>query len=125
MAAAVQQLWERGDPGLLILPSSMPIDAPAVLSELTRYLGDEWNAIIESDVDGPNALPLRLDRENPNLGRYSATRRVARTIYMGSAPVQQAANRGIGDRSVKLGCVQPPPSAVELAATGGGPPQPP
>ena len=54
-----------------------------------------------------NALPLRLDRENPNLGRYSATRRVARTIYLGSAPTQQAANRGIDDRSIKLGCVQP------------------
>ncbi|MGH7904534.1 MAG: Swt1 family HEPN domain-containing protein [Candidatus Dormibacteraceae bacterium] len=107
MAATVQQLWERGDPGLMIMPASVPIDAPAVFSELTRYLGDEWKPIIETDVDGPNALPLRLDRENSNLGRHSATRRVARTIYMGSAPVQQAANRGIDDRSIKLGCVQP------------------
>jgi hypothetical protein len=54
-----------------------------------------------------NSLPLRLDREAPNLGRYSACRRVARTIYVGSAPVQRAANRGIDDRQVKLGCVQP------------------
>ncbi len=107
MAATVQQLWERADPSLLILPASVPIDAPAVFSELTRYLGDEWKPIIEQDVDGPNALPIRLDRENPNLGRYSATRRVARTVYMGSAPTQQAANRGLGDRSIKLGCVQP------------------
>ena len=38
---------------------------------------------------------------------YSACRRVARTIYMGSAPVQKAANRGLDDRRVKLGCVQP------------------
>ncbi|HOF42074.1 MAG TPA: AAA+ family ATPase, partial [Candidatus Hydrogenedentes bacterium] len=43
----------------------------------------------------------------PNLGRYSACRRVARTIYVGSAPTQRAANRGIDDRQVKLGCVQP------------------
>src|SRR5207244_6894391 len=34
-------------------------------------------------------------------------RRVARTIYLGSAPTQQAANRGIDDHSIKLGCVQP------------------
>src|SRR5206468_10792314 len=33
--------------------------------------------------------------------------RVARAIYMGSAPIQQSANRGIDDRSIKLGCVQP------------------
>ena len=51
--------------------------------ELTRYLEDPWTPIIERDVDGPHSLPLRLDREHPNLGRFSATRRVARTIYMG------------------------------------------
>ena len=63
-----------------------------------------------------NSLPLALDRENPNLGRYSASRRVSRTIYMGSAPIQKAANRGIEDRQVKLGCVQP----GEAVATFGG-----
>jgi len=107
MAAVVHELWERSDPSLLIMPATIPIDAPAVSSELTRYLEEGWIPVIESDVDGPNALPLRLDRDNPNLGRYSATRRVARTIYLGSAPTQQAANRGLDDRSIKLGCVQP------------------
>jgi predicted AAA+ superfamily ATPase len=107
MAAVVHLLWERGDPNLLIMPATVPIDAPEVSSELTRYLEEGWTPVIESDVDGPNALPLRLDRDNPTLGRYSAARRVARTIYLGSAPTQQAANRGIDDRAVKLGCVQP------------------
>jgi predicted AAA+ superfamily ATPase len=107
MASVVHELWERSDANLLIMPATVPIDAPRVSSELTRYLEDGWTPVIESDVDGPNALPLRLDRDNPSLGRYSATRRVARKIYLGSAPTQQAANRGIDDRSVKLGCVQP------------------
>jgi hypothetical protein len=107
MAAVIHELWERNDQSLLILPANVPIDAPAVASELMRYLEDGWAPVIETDVDGPNALPLRIDRENPNLGRYSATRRVARTIYLGSAPTQQAANRGIDDHSIKLGCVQP------------------
>jgi predicted AAA+ superfamily ATPase len=107
MAAVIHELWERGESSLLIMPGTVPIDASAVSSELTRYLEDGWVPVIESDIDGPNALPLRLDRENPNLGRYSATRRVARTIYLGSAPIQQAANRGIDDRRIKLGCAQP------------------
>jgi hypothetical protein len=50
---------------------------------------------------------LRIDRENPMLGRYSACRRVARTLYLGSAPMQDAANKGLDDRQVKFGCVQP------------------
>jgi hypothetical protein len=107
MAAVVHELWERDDQNLLIMPATVPIDAQVVSSELTRYLEEGWTPVIESDVDGPNALTLRLDRDNPNLGRYSATRRVARTIYLGSAPQAGAANRGIDDRSIKLGCVQP------------------
>ena len=34
--------------------------------------------------------PLRIDGEVPNLGKFSACRRVARAIYMGSAPTTPA-----------------------------------
>jgi predicted AAA+ superfamily ATPase len=107
MAAVIHSLWEKGDRNPLILPANIPIDDPRVQFELTRYLSDNWVPVIEKDVDGPNALPLRLDGEVPNLGKYAASRRVARTIYLGSAPTATAANRGIEDRRVKLGCVVP------------------
>src|SRR5207253_2016391 len=68
---------------------------------------DNWAPIIEKDVDGPSSLPLKIDGEQPNLGKLSATRRVARTIYLGSAPTATAAHRGIEDRRIKLGCVMP------------------
>src|SRR5208337_2617195 len=71
------------------------------------YLSDNWVPVIEKDVDGPSSLPLRLDNEVPNLGKFAACRRVARTIYMGSAPLTQAAHRGLEDRRIKLGCVMP------------------
>jgi hypothetical protein len=63
--------------------------------------------VIEKDVDGPSSLPLRMDSEVPNLGKFSACRRVARAIYMGSAPLTQAAHRGVEDRRVRLCCVMP------------------
>lgn len=107
MAAVIHSLWEKGDRSPLILPSTIPIDDPRVQFELTRYLSDNWVPIIEKDVDGPNSLPLRIDAEVPNLGKLSATRRVARTIYLGSAPTAAAAHRGLEDRRVKLGCVMP------------------
>jgi predicted AAA+ superfamily ATPase len=107
MAAVIHSLWEKGDRNPLILPSNIPIDDPRVQFELTRYLSDNWVPVIEKDVDGPSALPLRLDGEVPNLGKYAACRRVARTIYLGSAPTATAANLGIEDRRVKLGCVMP------------------
>jgi len=107
MAAVIHSLWEKGDRNPLILPASIPIDDPRVQFELTRYLSDNWVPVIERDVDGPNALPLHLDSQVTNLGKYAACRRVARTIYLGSAPTVTAAHRGIEDRRVKLGCVMP------------------
>ncbi len=107
MAAVIYSLWEKGDKNPLILPANIPIEDRRVQFELTRYLSDNWVPIIEKDVDGPNSLPLRIDSDVPNLGKFAACRRVARTIYLGSAPTTTAANNGIEDRQVKLGCVQP------------------
>ena len=107
MAAVIHSLWEKGDKNPLILPANISIDDSRVQFELTRYLSDNWVPVIEKDVDGPSSLPLRLDGEVPNLGKFAACRRVARAIYMGSAPLTKAAHRGIEDRQVKLGCVMP------------------
>lgn len=115
MAAVIHSLWERQDGNLLIMPATIPIDNSAVRSELTRYLDDQWDSIIDTDVDGERSLPLKIDRDIQNLGRYSACRRVARTIYIGSAPIQKVTNPGIDERLVKLGCVQP----GEIVATFG------
>jgi predicted AAA+ superfamily ATPase len=107
MAAVIHSLWENGDRNPLILPGNIPIEDRRVQFELTRYLSDNWVPVIERDVDGPNALPLRIDGEVPNLGKYAACRRVARTVYLGSAPTPTAANKGIEDRRIRLGCVMP------------------
>ena len=107
MAAVIHSLWEKGDRNPLILPCNIPIDDPRVQFELTRYLPDQWEPIISKDVDGPSALPLQIDAAVPNLGKFQACRRVARTIYLGSAPTKEAANKGLEDRRVRLGCVMP------------------
>src|SRR5436853_273646 len=107
MAAVIHSLWEKGDRNPLVLPSTVPIDGARVQSELTRYLSDNWAPIIEKDVDGPTSLPLKIDADQPNLGKLHATRRVARTIYLGSAPTVAAAHRGLEDRRGKLGCGMP------------------
>lgn len=107
MAAVIHSLWEKGDKNPLILPANIPIDDPRVQFELTHYLSDNWVPVIEKDVDGPNSLPLRFDGEVTNLGKFHATRRVARTIYLGSAPTATAAHRGIEERRIRLGCAMP------------------
>jgi predicted AAA+ superfamily ATPase len=116
MAAVIHSLWEKQDRNPLILPGNVPIDESRVQSELTRYLPDNWVPVIEKDVDGPNSLPLRIDQERHQMfGRYAVCRRVARTIYLGSAPTAKAANRGLEERRVKLGCIQPGESPAIFA----------
>ena len=107
MAAVIHSLWEKDDRNPLILPANIAIDDPRVQFELTRYLPDNWVPVIEKDVDGPSSLPRRIDSAVPNLGKFHASRRVARAIYLGSAPTADAAHRGLEDRRVKLGCVMP------------------
>lgn len=107
MAAVIHELWENEDRNLMILPGMLPLHESSVAKELVRYLEPSWPVIVESDVDGPESTPLAIDRENSTLGRFGATRRVARTLFLGTAPMKGTANRGKDIRQVNLGCVQP------------------
>ena len=107
MATVIHILWSRNDRSLMILPGLIPMDEPSVTQELTRYLQDNWQIIMGTDIDGPESLPRRLDSESSRYGQYWATRRVARTVYMGSAPTEGRSNKGVDIRNVRLGCMQP------------------
>jgi predicted AAA+ superfamily ATPase len=108
MAAVIHDLWVRNDASLLIMPGSLGLDAITVREELTRYLPEGWTSVLESDVDGRNSGPLRIDSENPRFGQAMVGRRVTRTIFLGSAPhVAQQQVRGVEDVRVRLGVVQP------------------
>jgi hypothetical protein len=113
MAAVIHQLWVRGDQSPLIMPGTLPLDSGAVRNEFLHYLPDTWAAVHDRDIDGPDSRPFRLDEELANLGRYNAARRVARTIFVGSAPsVAGQQIRGLEEVRIRLGCAQPGESAA-------------
>ena len=108
MSAVIHRLWDSDDRSGLILPGSIPLDGPRVREEPLRYLPEGWNAVVDNDVDGVGAVPRSIDGDNPRFGAISASRRVARAIFMGSAPhVQQQTVRGIEDVRIRLGVAQP------------------
>jgi hypothetical protein len=107
MACVISALWDSDDKNLLIMPAMVPIDTSSVQNEIMHYLDDPWRPVIERDVDGQTSLPIQIDKENPNLGRYNACRRVARTVYLGSAPTSDTSHKGLDDSQIRLGCVQP------------------
>ncbi len=107
MAQVVHELWISNDPSILIMPCSIPVSSQMVESELTKYLEQGWPAIISGEVDGANSVPYQIDAHQPALGRISATRRVARTLFMSTAPISGTQNTGIDNKRINLGIVQP------------------
>lgn len=108
MAAVIHELWIEGDQSPLIMVGSLPFDVAPVRDELTRYLGDNWNAIVDAEVDGRNSEPFKADSANNRFGRMFACRRIARTVFLGSAPDVKGQNaRGIDKAQINLGILRP------------------
>lgn len=107
MSAVVHALWAAQDSGPLIMAGSVPLNVAKVTSELTQYLPDSWKPIVDADVDGDGSIPVTIDAEKPLLGQRSVTRRLARTIFVGSAPTVGTAHKGIEKPRVWLGTAVP------------------
>ena len=103
MSAVIHELWERDDPAPLILPGGVPLDADDVLTEISQYLEDSFKPVIDADIDGASSTPAMIDASRPALGQRKVTRRLARAIFLGSAPTLKAAHRGIERQHIWLG----------------------
>jgi len=114
MAAVVYELWMNHDPSLMIMPGSIPLHVPSVRDELIKHLSENWNGIVDKEVDGKDSIPYKTD-EKGRYGRQRAARRVARTIMLGSAPTgREQAIRGIETSRIRLGIVQPGENIAEF-----------
>lgn len=111
MAAVIHCLWAGGDRHPLIMPGLLPLEDQNVVGDLVRYLGDPWRSVLSRDVLGDDSRAARIDEQHTQLGRYSAARRVARAIFLATAPQnaegRSAPNTGIDARSIRLACAFP------------------
>lgn len=110
MAKVIYRLWKDDNKDLLILPGSLPLHDGSSRNELTYYLPAGWDAVIERDIDGDRAETTELENKEPRFGQVGAARRVARSLFLASAPSSVATAisiRGIDRARVLLGCLQP------------------
>ena len=113
MATVIHRLWLDDDRSLLIMPGAIPLWEAKTRHEILRYLPDNWPPVIDQDIDGDASRPRLIDRDVSSLGKYSASRRVARAIFMGSAPTVRAQSvRGIEEGRILLATAQPGESAA-------------
>lgn len=110
MAGIIHALWMDNDGSPMIMPGSLPMSTPKVRDELSRYLENEqaWNGIIDSEVDGKNSISVKLEKGNPRYADGMLCRRLTRTIFLGSAPVDKSQTvRGIDYNHIHLGSILP------------------
>lgn len=108
MAIVIHRLWNSGDKDPLIMPGSIPLDDATVRNKSIHYLPTGWEPVIEREIDGPRSTAMDIDGHDTRFGSLQAARRVARTIFLGSAPSNGAqAVRGIHVEDILLGSVQP------------------
>jgi predicted AAA+ superfamily ATPase len=114
MAKVIFRLWQDQNQDLMILPGSLPLYDGSSRNELTYYLPAGWDAVLEKDIDGERAETTELETKEPRFGAVNAARRVARALFLGSAPSSvgtKPGNRGIDRARVLLGCLQPSQTA--------------
>lgn len=86
MAAVIHRLCDKRDKNPLIIPSMIPIENPRLQFELTRYLSNYWEPIIEHDANRPQLLPGRLDAKISALAKPHVAQRVVRMLIQICVP---------------------------------------
>ena len=110
MAKVIYRLWQDNNKDLMILPGSLPLYDGSARNELVYYLGPGWDPVIDRDIDGERAETTVLETKETRFGSVQAARRVARTVFLGSAPSSVTTRpgiRGLDRARVLLGCLQP------------------
>jgi uncharacterized protein len=112
MAKIIHRLWTSGNNDLLIQPGSLPLYDSDTRNEAIYYLPAGWDPVLEKDIDGERAATTEMDNAKPLFGSIHACRRIARAVFLGSAPDSGAVggakhHKGLELSRIMLGCAQP------------------
>lgn len=108
MAIIIHCLWVSDNNDAMIMPGSLPLYDSSVRTKSLHYLPQGWEPVLESEVDGRNAITQQIDGKNTLFGSIHAARRTARTIFLGSAASSSNQSvRGIQTERILLGSMLP------------------
>ena len=103
----VHHLWNGNDNSLMIMPGSIYLSESDVQDELIKYIGMNWISIIAEDVEGNESIAYNIDKNDTRLGKNSISRRIARAIFMATAPSIGSQNLGVDDKEILRSSIQP------------------
>jgi predicted AAA+ superfamily ATPase len=108
MANVIGVLWHERTQDPLITPARIPVAHEKVRASILYPLDAAFAAVVDKEVDGPGALPAQIEA-NPSR-RISAARaatRVARAVFICSAPSVGQPNVGVTLPGLRLACAEP------------------
>ena len=90
---------------------------------LANHLDDSWKPIVDADIAGETSTANVVDSDIKILGRSMATKRAARCVFLGTAPMANLRNRdgsaatirGIEQKRVVLGSTYPGDNPAHVA----------
>ena len=108
MAKVIHRLWKDGNNDYLIMPGNLPLYDGDTRNEAIYYLPQGWDPVVERDIDGDRAETTEIESRDTRFGSVQACRRVARTVFLGSAPgTPNRMMQGIEQERILLGSIQP------------------
>ena len=108
MAKIIHRLWKDGNNDYLIMPGNLPLYDGDTRNEAIYYLPQGWDPVVERDIDGDRAETTEIESRDTRFGSVQACRRVARTVFLGSAPgTPNRMMQGIEQERILLGSIQP------------------
>ena len=107
LAQVIHRLWKDGNSDLMILPGCLPLYDSTVRNKCLDYLPQGWDSVIDQDIDSEHSRPAELDKQ-PIFGKIQAARRLARAVFLGSAPGSaERMVKGTALEDILLGVAQP------------------
>ena len=105
LSTCVNRLYMSNSHGYMIMPGDVPLSDPSLANEFLRLLPGNWRPVV-TEADSDNSRTDNIDKGSQRFAELGgAARRVARTIFLGSALA--GATRGIDQRQIHLGTAQP------------------
>ena len=107
MAGAVYALWQGESAAPLITPALLPFRDARVRTALLEPLDRAYGPILQTEVDGDQALTARIEGRRPRIGRIRAATGAARALFFATAPHSGDARGGITGAELRLACARP------------------
>lgn len=108
MANVVGLLWHQRTRDPLILPARIPLADERIKASAIYPLNSAFSAVLDSEVDGEGSLPSRMESVTTRrISQTHAATRVARAIFLCSAPTVGQPNAGVTGQGIRLAAAEP------------------